>query len=85
MAAKDRPYNPHSKSGLRFKDGPYLTPKVERIMLLIAHGKSVKWIAGLYDVREPFIYYVARKTGFPSTVFNAEKRKAASEELEPAW
>lgn len=60
-----------TNGGLRFKEGPYLTPKVERIMLQIARGRSVPWIAKLYDVREPFVYYVARKTGFPASVLAA--------------
>ncbi len=62
--------NNGSKSGngvLRFKNGPYLTPKVERIMLQIARGRPVEWIAELYGVRESFVYYVARKTGFPAS------------------
>jgi hypothetical protein len=58
-----RPYNGY----LRFKEGPYLTPKVERIMLQIARGRPLSWIAQLYDVREPFVHYVARKTGFPAS------------------
>jgi len=64
------------KEALKLKSGPYLTPKVERIMMQIARGKPVKWIAELYGVRESFVHYVARKTGFPaSALVGEEKRK----------
>lgn len=53
-----------TSSGLRLKDGPYLTKKVERIMIQIARGSPLRRIAELYGVREPFVCYVARKTGF---------------------
>jgi len=65
---------------LRFKDGPYLTPKVERIMLQIARGRSVEWIAHLYDVRESFVYFVARKTGFPASAVIREKKEGLPSE-----
>lgn len=70
-------------TGLRFKDGPYLTRKVERLMLQIARGKPAGWIAGLYDVRESLVHYVARKTGFPAGTLrsnDAAARKARAAE-----
>ena len=87
---------PGSRSGngtLRFKNGPYLTPKVERIMLQIARGRSASWIAQLYDVREPFVHYVARKTGFPATALPRGEEIETEEikpdpreiEAEPVW
>ena len=85
MAANEKASQKLSQGGLRFKEGPYLTPKVERIMLLIARGKSAKWIAELYDVREPFIHYVAKKTGFPSDAISNRKKSLRIESLEPAW
>jgi hypothetical protein len=76
-----------SNGGLRFKEGPYLTPKVERIMLQIARGRTAQWIADLYDVREPFVYYVARKTGFPASTLNHRTPGAGrgARELEQPW
>jgi hypothetical protein len=70
MAADNGSIPRPSNGMLRFKEGPYLTPKVERIMLQIARGRPLTWIAQLYEVREPFVHYVARKTGFPSTALN---------------
>ncbi len=86
MAANSSNGSRSGNGALRFKEGPYLTPKVERIMLQIARGRPVNWIASLYDVREPFVYYVARKTGFPSSVLNANRVDAGiAEEVEQAW
>ncbi|HNS00037.1 MAG TPA: hypothetical protein PKX48_12040 [Planctomycetota bacterium] len=68
MAANDNSKNSSAaRNGLKLKDGPYLTRKVERIMMHIARGRPVKWIAQLHNVRESVIYYVARCTGFSSS------------------
>jgi len=93
MAANSSNGAKHGNGTLRFKEGPYLTPKVERIMLQIARGRPANWIARLYDVREPFVHYVARKTGFPSSALargeplDAEEIKPDPREIEtePAW
>lgn len=86
MAANSSNGSRSGNGALRFKEGPYLTPKVERIMLQIARGRPATWIASLYDVREPFVHYVARKTGFPSSVLNAKRNEARIEqEVEHAW
>lgn len=83
--AADLPEVPRKTNGaLRFKEGPYLTPKVERIMLQIARRRPAAWIAELYDVREPFVHYVARKTGFPSAILS-DQAGEERQEVEQAW
>jgi len=76
-----KPQTPVPETGLRFKDGPYLTRKVERIMLQIARGKTARWISHLYDVRESLVRYIAGKTGFPAGTLGAAE--AASHEVPP--
>ncbi|MBN1422366.1 MAG: hypothetical protein JXP34_26560 [Planctomycetes bacterium] len=66
-----KPQTSGPETGLRFKDGPYLTRKVERIMLQIARGKTAGWIAQLYGVRESLVRYIAGKTGFPAGTLGA--------------
>ena len=85
MAANSSNGSRTGNGALRFKEGPYLTPKVERIMLQIARGMAPDWIAKLYDVREPFVHYVARKTGFPSSALSAKQLDHQPEEIEHAW
>ena len=75
MAAEQTTTKKHDSGTLRFKDGPYLTPKVERIMLHIARKKAPEWIAALYDVPESFVHYVARKTGFPASAHGKDAAK----------
>ena len=82
MAAKSSNGSRGGNGTLRFKEGPYLTPKVERIMLQIARGKPVSWIAQLYDVREPFVHYVARKTGFPASALSKNGQEEVQERKE---
>ena len=70
--------------GLRLKDGPYLTRKVERIILQVARGRPTSWIAKLYDVHEPFVYYVARKLGFSVSELRFDSHSMSRKELEKA-
>lgn len=83
MSEEEKKKLKQSQHVLRFKNGAYLTPKVERIMLQLARGKTPKWIADLYDVRENFVHYVGRKTGFPSSTFYKKNASAKNQRVRP--
>jgi len=47
----------------RLKNGVYLKPKNERIVMLLAQRKEVSWISQLLDVTEDHVLYVAKAMG----------------------
>lgn len=83
MAPTDDTGDRSGPNRLGFKDGPYLTLKVERIMLQIAREKDAAWIARLYNVPESFVLYVARKTGFPAATIQRMLRALRDREPPP--
>ena len=57
------------------RDGRYLKPKVERIMLALARGDAVKEIAIFFEVSEAYVLYVAARTGFHGDEIGGDKRR----------
>ncbi len=76
MSSEKKEGQKQKHQGIRIKDGAFLSPKVERIMMQIARERSVEWIADLFDVQKSYVVYIGKKTGFPSSTFPAAKKTA---------